>query len=89
MPKVTATEASRNFSDILSRVQYRDEEFEISRGKQTVAKLTRNPPEPKKIGEFLQWLSENRHLDDDDAVAFENLIDELRKETPQADPAWE
>ena len=39
---VTATEAARNLSDLLSRVRYRGECFDVTRGGEAVARLT--PP---------------------------------------------
>ena len=41
---VTATEAVRNFSDLLNQVRYQSAEFDIVRGKEVVARLT--PPTP-------------------------------------------
>lgn len=41
--KVTATEAARNFSDLLSRVSYRRESFVITRGGDEVGVLS--PPD--------------------------------------------
>ena len=36
---ITATEAARNFSDVLNQVRYQDTEFDIVRGKDVVARL--------------------------------------------------
>lgn len=43
MTTISATEAARNFSEMLNRVRYRGEEFVIVRGGETVARLG---PEP-------------------------------------------
>ncbi|MEQ9321503.1 MAG: hypothetical protein RIF41_20225 [Polyangiaceae bacterium] len=40
MPTVTATEAVRNFSDLLNRIRYRGESFAIERNGQVVARIT-------------------------------------------------
>ncbi|MEO0813487.1 MAG: hypothetical protein AAFY60_11535 [Myxococcota bacterium] len=39
MPKITATEASRNWSDLLNRVRYKREAFAIERGGEVLARL--------------------------------------------------
>jgi len=88
MVRVTAAEASRNLSEILDRVQYRDESFEISRDDQVVATITKPHYEGKPIGALIRWLAKEKYLDDDDAADFEMLIDEQRREKPQADPEW-
>jgi hypothetical protein len=61
MPKsITATEAVRNFSDLLNQVRYQSAEFDIVRGKEVVARLT--PPTPTggvpldQLGSLLQSL---------------------------------
>lgn len=40
MPVVTATEAVRNFSDLLNRIRYRGESFDIERNGEVVARIT-------------------------------------------------
>ena len=48
MPKkITATELSRNLSDILNRVHYKSESFEIQRNGRTVAVLQPSVERPK------------------------------------------
>ncbi len=37
--KITATELARNLSDVLNRVRYRGESFEVTRGGETIAEL--------------------------------------------------
>jgi antitoxin (DNA-binding transcriptional repressor) of toxin-antitoxin stability system len=37
---ITATEAARNFSDLLNRVHYRGETFDIVRGGEVIARIT-------------------------------------------------
>jgi prevent-host-death family protein len=39
MEEVSATEAARSFSDLLNRVRYRGETFEVVRGGEVVARL--------------------------------------------------
>ena len=37
--RITATELARNLSDILNRVRYKGESFEVMRGRETLAEL--------------------------------------------------
>jgi prevent-host-death family protein len=39
MEEVTATDAARRFSDLLNRVRYRGESFDVVRGGEVVARL--------------------------------------------------
>jgi antitoxin (DNA-binding transcriptional repressor) of toxin-antitoxin stability system len=39
MPTIRATEAARQFSDLLNRARYREESFDIVRGGEVVARL--------------------------------------------------
>ena len=45
--RVTATEAARNFSDLLNRVRYAGESFVIVRGGEEIGQLV--PPEPSRL----------------------------------------
>ena len=48
--KITATELSRNLSDVLNRVHYKGEEFAVERNGRTVALL--KPSDEKRRGTF-------------------------------------
>ena len=37
--KITATELARNLSDVLNRVRYKGESFEVTRGGETIAEI--------------------------------------------------
>jgi antitoxin (DNA-binding transcriptional repressor) of toxin-antitoxin stability system len=43
MTRITATEAARQFSDLLNRAHYRGESFEVERNGQVVAHLVAPP----------------------------------------------
>ena len=51
--KITATELSRNLSDILNRVRYHGEEFTIERNGQAIAVLQPPFERPKATGPTL------------------------------------
>lgn len=87
--RITATEASRNFSDILNRAQYRGECFEVVRGGEVVAVIR---PEVRKLmtlGEIFDRLDRLPGLDPDDAGQFEAQISELRREANLPDTQWD
>ena len=56
--RITATEAARNFSDILNRVKYKGEEFLVERNGEAVCRiLPAEPTKPKGItgAQFAEW----------------------------------
>lgn len=55
--KITATGAAKGFSDLLNRIRYRGESFEITRGGVVVARL--GPPAPQgTVRELFELLGE-------------------------------
>jgi len=84
---VTATQAARNLSDLLNRVRYLGEAFEIRRGGEVVAEL-RPPPGPRSatVGRLFELLQEIGPVD----PAFGDDLDHIQAEQPPApgDP-WE
>lgn len=66
--RITATDAARKLSDLLNRVRYRGETFEVVRGGEVVARITAAPlPEGATARELLAALA--RVGDPDDAFA--------------------
>lgn len=58
MTRITATEASRNFSDLLNRSRYGGESFVVTRGGEELVQIT--PVSPKRsltIGELFELLN--------------------------------
>lgn len=90
MPKkLTATEASRNFSDVLARVHHRGESFLLTRHGRVIAQLA--PPEPRKVvrlGQLAQVLDELPHLDPDDASCFERDLETGRARLKAPSDPW-
>jgi prevent-host-death family protein len=83
---VTATELSRNLSDILNRVRYRGERFVILRNGEEIAVL-----EPHKeasaatMGDLVQIIEKHGPLDDEFMSDIEAARAALLPEEP---PAW-
>jgi prevent-host-death family protein len=89
MTRITATEASRNFSDILNRAQYRGESFEVVRGSEVAARIV--PAERKRmtVGEFRELWAKRKRLDPEDAIQFEKDLAEIRASAPAAPYKWD
>lgn len=85
--RVTATEAARNFSDLVNRVHYRGESFDIVRGGEVVARIT-NAPDRARCGatELVAALERAGHTDE----AFADDLDGIQRDQPSlpADP-WD
>lgn len=89
MTKITATEASRNFSDILNRAQYRGESFEVTRAGEVVARIEPVRRKRMTVGEFRELWANRQRLDPQDAEQFENDLAEIRASAPAAPYKWD
>lgn len=89
MTRITATEASRSFSDVLKRAQYRGESFEVTRGGEVVARIEPALPPHITLGEILHRIDRGPGLAPGDAVALEKEIAVQRREAELPESAWE
>lgn len=89
MTRITATQASRNFSDILNRAQYNGESFEVTRGNEVIARIAPAKPKSMTLGELLDAIDNSPGLDPDDARRFEKEIEDLRKEMVLPESQWD
>ena len=90
MQRVSATEAARNFSDLLNRVRYQGIAFEIARGNEAIAHIVPAvPPQTMPLAELDQHFMALPQLDPDDAVQFEADLQDLRQTASLPDPQWE
>jgi len=82
--KITATELSRNLSDVLNRVAYRGEEFVVERNGEVVATVG-PPPIPKGVTlrELVQKLRELPRPDD----KFFDDLEEIHAAQGQMEPS--
>ena len=89
MTRITATEAARNFSDILNRAQYRGESFEVTRGNEVVVKIEAVARKFPKLGEVLEQLATSPHrLGEEEAAAFEEDLKNIRKSVGPEPYKW-
>jgi len=89
MTRISATEASRNFSDILNRAQYRGESFEVMRAGEVVARIEPARPREMTVGEFRKLWAERARLDPEDAIQFEKDLAEIRASAGPAPYKWD
>ncbi len=89
MTRITATEASRNFSDILNRAQYRGERFEVVRAGEVVAHIEPVRRKTMTVGEFRKLWATRKRLDPEDAIQFEKDLEDIRASAPAAPYKWD
>jgi antitoxin (DNA-binding transcriptional repressor) of toxin-antitoxin stability system len=82
MSHISMTEISRNFSDFINRVAYRDEHFTIWRGKKAVAEI-RPIPAGKTLGDMKNILESLPKFSPREAEEFGTDLEEIRKEGNQ------
>lgn len=78
--RITATQLARSLSDILNRVDYRGERFEIQRNGKTVAILQPTPPPPEgpTLREILASIERGPRLDPE----FLDELEEINRNQP-------
>lgn len=80
MPKlITATDMIRSFSDVVSRVYYKGETFDIKKGNNIVARLS--PVKAKatiNISGLNNFFKSCPHLEANDAEDFKKILEEVR-----------
>ncbi len=87
---IKATEAARNFSEVLNQVKYRGARFDVVRGKDVVARIT-----PAALASKLQVADLNKlfaglpRLGRDDCAAFASDIKLARKRLRTPGGEWE
>jgi len=83
--RLSATSAARQLSDLLSRVRYRGEVFDIERNGQVVARLGPAPGRKGTVNDLLALLDE--HGQD---PAFADDLEQIRAEQrPLGSSPWE
>ncbi len=79
---VSATEAVRNFSDILNSVRYQGESYTIMRGGKPIASLSPVSPLKRKHLRELKEIAKSIPQLGDEADAFGESLKEIRKHQP-------
>lgn len=87
--KLTSTEASRNFSEILGRVHLRGESFLLTRHGRVIAQLAPvEPPKVVRLGQLAAILDGLPRLDPGDAGRFERDVAKARGRLKTPDDPW-
>lgn len=64
MRKITATEAARQFREVLNQVQYRGEEYIVERNGQPACRITPVGPPRATLRDLVQFFQESPRLDE-------------------------
>lgn len=87
---ISVTEAVRTFGDIIGRVYYRGEEFDIKKGTQIVAHL--GPSKNRAtlgVGELTAFFAKAPSLSSEDIKDFENDINTIRNSVGEIKNKWD
>ena len=84
--RISATEAARNFSDLLNRVRYRGESFVIERGGSPVAELRPSAPTPFTGADLLGLMRSLPRVDEDYLIQVEEVA---RSQPSVPESPWE
>ena len=89
MERISATQAARQFSDLLNRVAYQGQCFEVERGNRVVARLqpVTTPVRGIPIQELNRVFAELPGLGDD-AQAFAEEVEAVRRALPPETDPW-
>lgn len=82
MERITATEASRNFSEILNRARYGGEAFLVERNGEAVAEI-RPPPRKGSLAAFIDFLENTPLPDPDFRRDMEQIIAARKRDFPR------
>jgi len=87
---VTATEASRAFSDLLHRVCYGGESFIIKKGNRLMARITPMEPmepvtkTPDALAEIIEALPPADGLTQEESDYYKTVVEQLNKLVPES-----
>lgn len=84
---ISATEASRSFSDLLNRVRYRGESFLVERGGEVVCRISPAAPPRRTVADLVRLLGEGPRPDTEYVQALEEAV-RTQPALPGGDP-WE
>ena len=85
---ITSTEATRSFSEILNKVHYQRQSFDIKRGREVIAKLV--PAKPVMLAnQFSNFLKNLPVLEPEDKQDFEKIIAECRSDLHETRDLWD
>ena len=83
---LSATEAARNFSDLINRVLYRGEVFVVERGGQPVCRIVPARPVKFTLGDLVQLL---KTIPKPDPAYWDAVEEANRNQPPLPESPWE
>ena len=86
--KITATELARNLSDVLNRVRYRGESFEVTRGGETLAELKPTVRKQATVRDLIDLLENGPKPDPDFWKDVEEAHRMMNEPLPDP-PSWD
>ena len=88
--EINATEAARNFSEILNRVKYQGQSFEIKRGREIVARIVpAGPPRSLEIVDLTRFFQSLPPLSESERRSFRKDLRALRRRVPKPRNPWD
>ncbi len=89
---INATEAARNFSDVLNQVKYQETTFDVVRGRDVVARIVSagsTPGRTLKVSELDHLFAMLPRLDEEEITAFERDIEESIASLGHEESEWD
>jgi antitoxin (DNA-binding transcriptional repressor) of toxin-antitoxin stability system len=88
---ISATELSRDLSRILNKVHYQGQDFEITRGKEIIARIIPAEPHQRKvtINQLQELLANLPPLEQNDRQDFLKDINAIRSKIAQEENPWD
>jgi antitoxin (DNA-binding transcriptional repressor) of toxin-antitoxin stability system len=88
MERVNATQAARQFSDLLNRVYYQGASFELERNNKVIARLVPVTASATIMVQDLNRLFAELPSLDEDAQTFAEDVEAIRREIPPEGDPW-
>ncbi len=89
MERISVTQAVRQFSDLLNRIFYQGVSVELERGNKVIARISPVSTEsPIKVKDLNRIFAKLPSLGDD-ADAFTQDLEDIRKQIPLEKPQWD
>jgi antitoxin (DNA-binding transcriptional repressor) of toxin-antitoxin stability system len=90
MNRISATNAARNFSDLINRVHYQGASFEIECGNEVIARIVpAMPAATLSIADLDEQWAQLPRLDSEDSGLFEVNIQEIRQNATFSNSLWD
>ncbi len=88
---VSVTQASRSFSELLNKVHYQGESFDIKRGKNVIARLMPAAPIPQtlKVTALNEVFKQLPALEREEYDSFEAAVTEIRTQSNAEKNPWD